>query len=175
MIQMLGRAGRPQFDDSAVAVIQTRREKVEYYERLASGSEPLESCLHLNLIDHLNAEISLGTITNISSAVKWLSGTFFFTRLRKNPNHYNLKEGAKHADEQEMLRETCEKDIKLLQQHSLVKSGDHLKSTEPGHTMARYYVKFDTMRLFLSLPRKAKVPEIVSNEFFFIASHDSYW
>lgn len=43
MMQMLGRAGRPQFDNSAVAVIMTRQEKVRKYEQMVSGQEILES------------------------------------------------------------------------------------------------------------------------------------
>lgn len=161
MMQMLGRAGRPQFDESAVAVILTRKERVDHYERLVAGTEPLESCLHLNLIDHLNAEIGLGTITDVESATRWLTGTFFFVRLRKNPSYYKLKEGADPTDEEEMLKQICQKDIELLQQYSLISSDGALKSTEFGEAMARYYVKFDTMKLFLSLPRKAKMSEIV--------------
>lgn len=166
MMQMLGRAGRPQFDDSAVAVILTRKERVEHYEKLMSGSEPLESCLHLNLIDHLNAEIGLGTITDIESASRWLAGTFFFARLHKNPVHYKLREGGNRDDEEEMLREICEKDIKLLQESLLVTERAPLKSTDFGDAMARYYVKFETMNLFLSLPPRAKISEIVSMRIF---------
>ncbi|KAI9847145.1 MAG: Sec63, partial [Pleopsidium flavum] len=90
MMQMLGRAGRPQFDVSAIAVIMTRQEKVQKYERIMSGQELLESSLHLNLIDHLNAEIGLGTITDLRSAKKWLAGTFLYVRLKQNPDHYKL-------------------------------------------------------------------------------------
>ena len=43
IMQMLGRAGRPQFDDSAVAVIMTRSERVQFYEKMISGQEILES------------------------------------------------------------------------------------------------------------------------------------
>lgn len=43
VMQMLGRAGRPQFDDSAVAVIMTRTEKARHYEKMVSGEEILES------------------------------------------------------------------------------------------------------------------------------------
>ena len=43
IMQMLGRAGRPQFDDSAIAVIMTRQEKVSRYERMVQGQETLES------------------------------------------------------------------------------------------------------------------------------------
>lgn len=43
IMQMLGRAGRPQFDNSAVAVIMTRLHHVELYENMISGQEVLES------------------------------------------------------------------------------------------------------------------------------------
>lgn len=43
MMQMLGRAGRPQFDTSASAVIMTRQEQVRKYEKMVQGQELLES------------------------------------------------------------------------------------------------------------------------------------
>jgi len=43
IMQMLGRAGRPQFDRSAVGVIMTRLENVNHYEKMVSGQEVLES------------------------------------------------------------------------------------------------------------------------------------
>lgn len=43
IMQMIGRAGRPQFDKSALAVIMTRLAQVKYYEQLLSGQERLES------------------------------------------------------------------------------------------------------------------------------------
>ena len=161
MMQMLGRAGRPQFDTSATAVILTRKERVAHYERLVSGSESLESCLHLKLIDHLNAEIGLGNVTSTETAIKWLAGTFLFVRLRRNPSHYKLKEGASQEDEDELLRQICEKDIKLLQEVGLVEAGK-LQSTAFGDAMARHYVRFETMKVLLSLPFKATISQIVS-------------
>lgn len=161
MMQMLGRAGRPQFDDSAVAVILTRKQRVNHYERLVAGSEALESCLHLHLTDHLNAEIGLGTVTDMKSAIRWLAGTFLFIRLRRNPTHYKLKEGASAHDEDEMLWQICEKDIKLLQETGLV-SMEQLRSTQFGDAMARYYVRFETMKGLLSLKPKATISQIVS-------------
>lgn len=162
IMQMLGRAGRPQFDKDAVAVILTRKERVDYYERLVSGSESLESCLHLNLIDHLNAEIGLGNVTSVESAIRWLAGTFLFVRLRRNPTHYQLREGAKREDEDEMLRQICEKDIRLLQESNLVTT-ESLRSTQFGDAMARYYVRFETMKTFLTLKRHATMSQIVSS------------
>ncbi|KAJ5779728.1 hypothetical protein N7457_007448 [Penicillium paradoxum] len=161
MMQMLGRAGRPQFDDSATAVILTRKERVAHYERLVQGSESLESCLHLNLIDHLNAEIGLGNISDVESAVKWLAGTFLFVRLRRNPTHYKLKEGANKEDEDELLRQICEKDIDLLRKCELVEA-DSLRSTQFGEAMARYYIQFETMKVLLSLKAQAGISEILN-------------
>ncbi|KAJ5156273.1 hypothetical protein N7492_009076 [Penicillium capsulatum] len=160
MMQMLGRAGRPQFDDSATAVILTRKERVAHYEKLVSGSGSLESCLHLNLIDHLNAEIGLGNVTNVETAIKWLAGTFLFVRLRRNPTYYKLKEGASEEDEDELLHQICEKDIKLLQECGLV-GVEELRSTQFGDAMARYYVRFDTMKNLLSLQRQSTISQIL--------------
>ncbi|PWY94468.1 P-loop containing nucleoside triphosphate hydrolase protein [Aspergillus sclerotioniger CBS 115572] len=161
IMQMLGRAGRPQFDDSATAVIMTRKERENHYEKLVSGSQSLESCLHLNLVDHLNAEIGLGNVTNIDSAIRWLAGTFLFVRMRRNPTHYHLKEDADRGDEDEMLRQVCEKDIKLLQECGLV-STDGLRSTNSGDAMARYYVRFETMRTLLTLKPHSSISQVLS-------------
>lgn len=160
MMQMLGRAGRPQFDDSATAVILTRKERVPHYERLVSGTESLESCLHLNLIDHLNAEITLGNVTDVESGTKWLAGTFLFVRLRRNPTYYKLREGASQEDEDELLHQICEKDICLLQECGLVGT-ESLRSTEFGDAMARYYIRFETMKILLSLKPRATLSQIV--------------
>jgi ATP-dependent DNA helicase HFM1/MER3 len=161
---MLGRAGRPQFESSACAVILTRDEKIQRYQNMVSGKEFLESSLHLNLIDHLNAEIGLGTVSDIPSAKKWLAGTFLFVRLRRNPNHYKFREkdSAQCCDENELLEQICEKDLKLLQDLDLISNEGKLKCTEFGDAMARYCIKFETMKVVLSLPPKAKISEIVS-------------
>ena len=43
IMQMLGRAGRPQFDHTGVAVILTSTDKKAQYENMVSGKETLES------------------------------------------------------------------------------------------------------------------------------------
>jgi ATP-dependent DNA helicase HFM1/MER3 len=170
IMQMLGRAGRPQFESSACAVILTRDDKIKYYQNMVSGKELLESSLHLNLIDHLNAEIGLGTISNIHSAKQWLGGTFLFVRLTKNPNHYKLKEkdDAECWKDNELLEQICNRDLRLLQDVNLISGEGKLKCTEFGDAMARYCIKFETMKVILSLPPKAKMSEIVSSFFFII-------
>ena len=163
IMQMLGRAGRPQFESSAKAVILTRNEQVEYYQKLVSGQEKLESCLHQHLIDHLNAEIGLGTIFDIMSAKRWLAGTFLHVRLKKNPVHYKLKEDVQMEDTDSCLEQICTKDINLLQENGIIAESGRLRCTGYGEAMARYYVRFETMQIFMSLPPKAKMSEMVSS------------
>jgi ATP-dependent DNA helicase HFM1/MER3 len=162
MMQMLGRAGRPQFDDTAVAVIMTRQTKTRRYEMMVTGQELLESKLHSNLIDHMNAEIGLGTIPDLASARKWLKGTFLYVRLQQNPNHYKLEGARSGQNIEEQVDDICFRDIALLREHNLAMGEEHFRSTEFGHAMARYYVHFETMKTFMGIPPKATPSEIVS-------------
>ena len=161
IMQMLGRAGRPQFDDTAVAVIITKEEKVKQYERLVSGTQSLESCLHLNLIDHLNAEIGLGTIYDVHSAKKWLCGTFLYVRMGKNPEHYKIDDQDSNANLEDRIEAVCRRDIDVLSSNGLLTSDEKLRPTELGEIMARYYVNFNTMKTFLGLGLQPTISEIV--------------
>jgi superfamily II DNA helicase RecQ len=59
VMQMLGRAGRPQFDNNALAVIMTRLSQVPVYEKMISGQEVLESwCKSSRLVMSSVADIS---------------------------------------------------------------------------------------------------------------------
>mmetsp|Transcript_13275 Transcript_13275/g.24901 ORF Transcript_13275/g.24901 Transcript_13275/m.24901 type:complete len:988 (+) Transcript_13275:2573-5536(+) len=82
LLQMLGRAGRPQFDTSGVAVIMTEKQKVKHYEDLAEAKEQIDSALGTSMIEHLNAEIALGTISSLEEAGTWLRSTFFYVRQK---------------------------------------------------------------------------------------------
>lgn len=165
IMQMLGRAGRPQFESSACAVILTRPEKEHHYKKMVSGEEILESCLHLNLVAHLNSEIGLGTVVDMASAKRWLAGTFMFVRLQRNPRHYQLEGHVKQTGTDELLESICAKDIGLLQEARLVSDESRFKCTEFGDAMARYYVSFNTMKTILAMAPKAKMSEVVSIEF----------
>ena len=163
IMQMLGRAGRPQFDSTAVAVIITKQEKVKKYEKLVSGEELLESSLHLNLIDHLNAEIALGTIYDLYTAKKWLAGTFLYVRLGLNPEHYKIDGDAEIQNLDDRIERICRRDLELLEKTQLMDSGDRIKTTEFGEAMARYYVKFKTMQVFMRLKPRSRMSEIVGS------------
>lgn len=162
VMQMLGRAGRPQFDDSAAAIILTRAANKQRYEKMVSGQEILESTLHLHLIEHLNSEICLGTINDISSAKAWLAGTFLSVRLRRNPDYYRLTGGTTSPSQiDERLEEICERDIKQLQEAGLVTDDRMFKCTEYGRAMSKYMVEFHTMKLLLQIPRAVGMEDLV--------------
>ncbi|XP_031410613.1 probable ATP-dependent DNA helicase HFM1 isoform X3 [Meleagris gallopavo] len=90
ILQMIGRAGRPQFDTMATAVIMTRLSTREKYIQMLNGADIIESSLHKHLVEHLNAEIALRTVTDVTVALEWIRSTFLYIRALKNPTHYGL-------------------------------------------------------------------------------------
>ena len=91
ILQIFGRAGRPQFDKSGHGIIITSHDKLAHYLSLLTNQFPIESNFVSQLSDNLNAEISLGTVTNTAEAVEWLSYTYLYIRMRKNPQVYGIK------------------------------------------------------------------------------------
>lgn len=90
VLQMMGRAGRPQFDDSGVAVVLVHDIKKNFYKKFLYDPFPVESSLLEVLPDHVNAEIVAGTIKNKQEFLDYLTWTYFFRRLMKNPRYYDL-------------------------------------------------------------------------------------
>lgn len=65
ILQCLGRAGRPQFDDKGVAVIMTDKGSAFKYAALAHGEvERIDSHLDVLLGESLNSEIVLQSVTS---------------------------------------------------------------------------------------------------------------
>ncbi|KAI8922392.1 Sec63 Brl domain-containing protein [Powellomyces hirtus] len=159
--QMLGRAGRPQFDDSGTAVIMTDLANVHKYQDMVTGKQIIESSLHENLIEHLNSEVVLGSINSFESASEWLQSSFLYVRMRKNPAHYKLKncsnvEGKLSAEKR--LESICLRDLELLNTHGLVRLSEEQKTLETtayGQSMMKYYIKFKTAVSVLQLQSKA--------------------
>ncbi|EIW84852.1 DEAD-domain-containing protein [Coniophora puteana RWD-64-598 SS2] len=163
MMQMMGRAGRPQFDKDGVAIIMCEPKLEDKYRELAQGSTLLESNLHTNLTEHLNSEITLGTITDVNSAKSWLRQSFFYCRIQQNPDHYSV---TKDADKtwQDVVDDIILASVDSLRQSELVESsegGADLRSTEYGDIMSKFYVKLSTMKTLLGLSESANVRNIV--------------
>jgi antiviral helicase SLH1 len=90
VIQIFGRAGRPQFEKFGTGILCTTSDRLSHYLSLITQQHPIESRLQPKLADTLNAEISLGTVTNVDEGVQWLGYTYLYVRMRKNPLAYGM-------------------------------------------------------------------------------------
>lgn len=113
VLQMMGRAGRPQFDNSGVAVVLVHDLKKNYYKKFLHHPFPVESSLLAVLPDHINAEIVANTIKNKQELLDYLTWTYFFRRLMKNPRYYNLSILEPYAINQ-YLSSLVDKTLKVL-------------------------------------------------------------
>jgi pre-mRNA-splicing helicase BRR2 len=90
VMQMLGRAGRPQFDTYGEGIIITGHSELHYYLSLMNQQLPIESQFISKLADNLNAEIVLGSVQNAREACTWLGYTYLFIRMLRNPVLYGV-------------------------------------------------------------------------------------
>ena len=96
---------------------------VDHYVQMMSNEQNIESHLQNRLEDCLNAEISIGTVTNITEAMQWLKYTYYWIRLKKNPRHYgvNMKELEDDPSLNGYLFNLVERTSSLLNSYKLVK------------------------------------------------------
>ncbi|XP_041446476.1 probable ATP-dependent DNA helicase HFM1 isoform X2 [Xenopus laevis] len=164
ILQMIGRAGRPQFDSTATAVIMTRLSTKEKYLQMLDGAETIESSLHKHLVEHLNAEIALHTITDVNVALEWIRSTFLYIRALKNSAYYGFSEGLDKMGIEAKLQELCLKNLNDLSSVGLIKMDEEInfKPTETGKLMALYYIAFNTAKLFHTIRGTETLAELVS-------------
>ncbi|KAB1209142.1 putative ATP-dependent DNA helicase HFM1 [Morella rubra] len=94
VLQMCGRAGRPPFDDTGMAIIMTRRETVHLYENLLNGCEMVESqyVYPLNLI----SDFMPWDFVNFSEKLKVSN---------QNPDNYLLRKGTSSDHKERDMQE----------------------------------------------------------------------
>ncbi len=115
IIQMLGRAGRPQYDTqgegeyalrelhfkcrplihiyhSYPGIIITSHSELTYYTSLMNTQLPIESQFVAKLADNLNAEIVMGTVQNVREGMLWLSYTYLYVRMCRSPIQSGISE-----------------------------------------------------------------------------------
>ncbi|GAA5826052.1 hypothetical protein JCM5353_004194 [Sporobolomyces roseus] len=145
VLQMLGRAGRPQFDRLGVACIMTDKESQHRYENLVNAQKKLESCLHKNLTEHINSEIALRTITDRETALRFLHSTFLYVRITKNPTYYAIANSTTLSPDAR-LEEICVEAIKQLVSEGIVveEEDESLAPNEYGEVMSRFYISHPT-------------------------------
>jgi ATP-dependent DNA helicase HFM1/MER3 len=81
---------------------------------LIGGQQLVESSLHRNLAEHLNAEVVLQTITDLSMAMAWLKSTFLFVRALKNPKHYKLSPVNVEAQLKGGIHDFCKNNMQIF-------------------------------------------------------------
>ena len=147
--QMMGRAGRPQFDTQGVVVIMTEKSKVSVYQAHVMGKEELESHLFEQITEHINAEISLLTIKSVETLVQYLKSTFFYIRMKRNPIKYGLSCNVSAEEIDEHLRQLSLNIIHELHRYDMINYNSHDGKVSPlelGQDMSKYYVAFNTMK-----------------------------
>ena len=97
VLQMIGRAGRPQYDKVARAVIMTQQSTRKRYDDELQNGSVVESNLKDRLVDFMNSEIALGTVNSKASAIAWIERTFFYIRARENPRAYVLLHSVRYT------------------------------------------------------------------------------
>uniref|UniRef100_A0A0K0FM75 U5 small nuclear ribonucleoprotein 200 kDa helicase n=1 Tax=Strongyloides venezuelensis TaxID=75913 RepID=A0A0K0FM75_STRVS len=152
IMQMVGRAGRPQFDQSAVAVIYCQDIKKNFYKNFLYSPFPVESSLLEYLPNHINAEICAGIIKNKQDAMDYLSGTYFYRRLFNNPSFYGVEEATKEGLI-EFLVQVIDNSLQKLFDSCCIKfadtQGTYLKSTPYGKIASNFYLQHTSIKHML--------------------------
>ncbi|KXN71829.1 Sec63-domain-containing protein [Conidiobolus coronatus NRRL 28638] len=149
ILQMVGRAGRPQFDTSAVACVFTIDTKKQFFKKFLYEPFPVESRLHKCLDDHFNAEIAAGTITNKKEAMEYLTWTYLYQRLRMNPTYYAM-ENATPGAVKDYLSRLIDSSFRELIQSRCIEEGefDGVIPTKLGKIASHYYLSHHSIRKF---------------------------
>ncbi|XP_048008746.1 activating signal cointegrator 1 complex subunit 3 [Megalobrama amblycephala] len=171
VMQIFGRAGRPQFDKYGEGTIITTHDKLSHYLTLLTQQNPIESQFLQSLADNLNAEIALGTVTNVDEAVRWMSYTYLYVRMRANPLVYGINHKAYQMDPQLELyrKELVVESGRKLDKARMIRFDErtgYFASTDLGRTASHFYIKYNTIEtfneLFNSQKTEADILSIVS-------------
>nr|GEV18926.1 DExH-box ATP-dependent RNA helicase DExH14 [Tanacetum cinerariifolium] len=150
ILQMMGRAGRPQYDQHGKAVILVHEPKKSFYKKFLYEPFPVESSLKDQLHDHINAEIVSGTISHKQDAVHYLTWTYLFRRLRVNPAYYGLEE----CDPESLssfLSSLVQNTFEDLEDGGCIQMNeDNVESSMLGKVASQYYLKYMTISMFAS-------------------------
>eukprot|EP00958_Prasinococcus_capsulatus_P007065 scaffold655_cov379-Prasinococcus_capsulatus_cf.AAC.22 len=164
LLQMMGRAGRPQYDTSGTCVIMTSKEQVPYFQNLLNGREELESQLALTITEHLNAEIVLQTVNTMEAANSWLRTTFYYQRVFKNPRHYGLMPTVQMSMIDDFLRSMVLHNVRELEDCGIISVDWPLSRIQPllpGSIMSRLYIRFKTMKHVMAITSQADERELL--------------
>ena len=153
VMQMLGRAGRPQFDSFGHGIVITMNTELQYYLSLMNQQLPVESQLIKKLPDALNADIVMGAVQNMKEAIDWLGYSYLYVRMLRNPNLYGVSD---EELERDPLLEQRRADLihtaaSVLDRANLIKyekKSGKLQTTDLGRVASHYYIVYSSMSTY---------------------------
>ncbi|KAJ8772568.1 hypothetical protein K2173_027745 [Erythroxylum novogranatense] len=153
VMQMLGRAGRPQFDSYGEGIIITGHSELQFYLSLMNQQLPIESQFVSKLADQLNAEIVLGTVQNAREACNWLGYTYLYVRMLRNPTLYGLAPDVLTRDItlEERRADLIHSAATILDKNNLVKydrKSGYFQVTDLGRIASYYYITHGTISTY---------------------------
>ncbi|ROW16805.1 hypothetical protein VPNG_01737 [Cytospora leucostoma] len=153
VLQIFGRAGRPQFEDTGIGMICTTQDKLAHYLTAVTDQLPIESRFSAKLVDNLNAEVALGTVTSIPEAVQWIGYSYLFVRMRRNPMAYGI-DWAEFQDDPSLVqrrRQLAIQAARTLQQSQMIifnEVTEELRSKDIGRIASQYYILHTSVQIF---------------------------
>ncbi len=147
VLQMLGRAGRPGYDDVGYGWVVCDAAEADKYRQLLRDGKEIESRLAESLDTHLNAEIAMGTITDLDEVMEWLETTFYYVRGQSRPEEYDFPN----------LRSRVRDALEGLVDRGFVEMGEDLsiEATPRGMLASKYYLRLETAARFADLCDRA--------------------
>lgn len=184
VLQIFGRAGRPQFQATGIGFICTTYDKLDHYLAAVTQQQPIESKFSRKLVDNMNAEISLGTVTSIQEAVQWLGYSYMFVRMQRNPLSYGIDWTEIHQDPRliQRRRQLAIDAARILQRSQMIifnEITEELRAKDVGRIASQYYVLQSSIEIFNEMMRpratEADVLKMISmsGEFDNIQSRDN--
>ena len=149
VLQMLGRAGRPGYDDVGYGWVVCDRGDADTYRELLRQGKPIESRLAAELPAHLNAEVAMGTIRGLDDVMAWLETTFYYVRARSEPDAYGF----------DGIRDRVRDTLESLVEEGFVAADDDLRvePTTLGRLASKYYLRLETARRFRELAGRERL------------------
>lgn len=158
VLQIFGRAGRPQYENHGVGYICTTHDRLDHYVSAITQQHPIESQFIAGIVDSLNAEIALGTVRTVDEGVQWIGWTYLFVRMRKNPMVYGLTVSDVENDpflgsKRHSLIEIAAKKLHEIGMISFDQVVGSLEPTELGRIASKYYIRSSSIEVFNQLFR----------------------
>jgi len=160
ILQMLGRAGRPGYDDQGYAWVVCDSDGIDRYTKLLREGKTIESRLadradgslaSSDLAVHLNAEIALGTVRDVDDAMDWLETTFYYVRAQR------ASEYVSGSDLRNRVSETLEW---LVSNEFVEMDGLDIEPTALGRLASEFYLRLETAREFADLGEHDELTEM---------------